>query len=170
MKAEIGVAIACDGWRAALPGAAALCRRAGAAALAANGCGPEPVEIGVLLADDEAVADLNAAYRGRTGATNVLSFAGAGAETGNRAARRAGYPALLGDVVLAFETVAAEAERDARPIAAHTAHLVVHGVLHLLGHDHEEDDDAARMQVLERTALARLGLANPYAPAHAPAA
>ena len=69
---------------------------------------------------------------------------------------------LLGDVVLAFETVTAEAAAQGKPLADHLRHLVVHGVLHLLGHDHEDDDEAAAMEALECAILARMGVPDPY--------
>jgi probable rRNA maturation factor len=152
-------------WRRALPGAASLLRRAARAALAAEagprrgpapGRGtqpPAPGEVTVLLADDAAVRALNARHRGRNAPTDVLAFP-------NDA------PGVLGDVVLAYETTAADAAAEGKRLADHAAHLVVHGVLHLLGHDHARAAEARRMEAAERRILASLGIADPY---HAPA-
>ena len=109
----------------------------------------------ILLADDRAVGALNRRYRGKCGATNVLAFPGA-------APAAQGAPLLLGDIVLARETVVAEARAAALALADRVSHLVVHGALHLLGYDHEEDDAAAEMQAAEARALRRVGVADPY--------
>jgi probable rRNA maturation factor len=138
--------------RAALhagPARAALRALAGAA---------RPVELAILLADDEVVRRLNRDYRGRDKATNVLSFPAA---EGGPAADDAA-PLLLGDVVLAGETVSREARIQRKPVAAHLSHLVVHGVLHLLGYDHSRAAEAHRMEALETEVLAGLGFADPY--------
>ena len=95
---------------------------------------------------------LNARYRGEDRATNVLSFP-----------QKAGP--LLGDVIVAAETVQREALLADKPLEDHMAHLIIHGFLHLLGFDHEEDAEAEKMEQLERLALARLGIADPYAAA-----
>jgi probable rRNA maturation factor len=101
------------------------------------------------------VRALNRRWRGRDSATNVLSFPSGETGAGGRAV-------LLGDVVLAYETVAREAAAQGKTLADHLAHLVAHGVLHLLGFDHAEDAEARRMESLERRVLARLGVADPY--------
>ncbi|MBX3494872.1 MAG: rRNA maturation RNase YbeY [Parvibaculum sp.] len=126
------------------------------AALRAYGAvrGAAPAELSVMLADDARVAALNKTYRGKDGPTNVLSFPSADI---------AGMEAvLLGDVVLARETIAREAEAQAKRFDDHLAHLVVHGVLHLLGHDHASDAEADQMEALEREILQDLGIADPY--------
>jgi probable rRNA maturation factor len=117
-----------------------------------------PAELAVVLADDRLVRRLNREYRGQDAATNVLSFAGLDGpdEPG------AGAPYLLGDVVLARETVVREAREQGKTPADHLAHLVVHGVLHLLGYDHQTAAQAETMENLERAALAELGVADPY--------
>ncbi len=112
-----------------------------------------------MLSEDATVRALNRQWRGQDKPTNVLSFA-AGAETAPP-----GAPCLLGDVVLAYETVAAEAKAQGKPMAHHLCHLVVHGVLHLLGFDHERAAEAERMEALETVILAGLGIADPYEPA-----
>lgn len=154
----VEVSVADAAWGEALADPAGCCRRAAAAALAetlprANGAAP--AELGVVLADDRAVAALNLRYRGRAGPTNVLAF-GAGAP------RAPGAPRMLGDVVLARETVAAEARAAALPLADHASHLIVHGVLHLLGYRHDDDPAAAAMQAAETRALGRIGVADPW--------
>jgi len=103
---------------------------------------------------------LNAHYRHKDKPTNVLSF-----PSGLPEGEVPEEPYPLGDVVLAGETVLQEAGQQGIPVADHVAHLVVHGMLHLLGHDHERDDDAERMEALETKVLAGLGIADPYAKA-----
>jgi probable rRNA maturation factor len=120
------------------------------------------VIVEVTLTDDRAVHALNARYRGRDAPTDVLSFPQFAPDELSRLAAD-GPPVPLGDIVLAYETV----ERDARALkrapADHALHLFVHGVLHLLGHDHEEETAAARMERLEAEILASFGIADPYA-------
>lgn len=115
-----------------------------------------PGEIAIVLTDDAAIRALNKRWRGFDKATNVLSFPAQAAPGGSK-------PLHLGDIVIAFETTAAEAERDKKPFAHHLAHLAVHGYLHLLGHDHESDHEADAMERLETEILARIGVPNPYA-------
>lgn len=120
----------------------------------------EAPEISIVLSDDARQRELNRAFRGIDAPTNVLSFPQWGAGEAQR-----GGP--LGDIVLAYETVRREADAAGKPLCHHTAHLVVHGVLHLLGYDHICDDEADRMEQLERQILARLGILDPYAGADA---
>jgi probable rRNA maturation factor len=116
---------------------------------------PAEGEISVLLTDDAALRDLNRAWRGLDQPTNVLSFPAAKSIN-----RRGG--ALLGDIAVAYETLAREAAANDKLFLHHLAHLVVHGFLHLLGHDHQTDSQADAMEALERAALARLDIADPY--------
>jgi probable rRNA maturation factor len=109
-----------------------------------------PGGVAVLLGADSDVRALNARWRGKDAPTNVLSFPAPGG---------AGY---LGDIALAYETVAAEALAQGKGIRAHAAHLLTHGFLHLLGYDHDADDKAARMEARERAILAGLGYPDPY--------
>lgn len=121
-------------------------------------------EVSVELTDDASVQRLNSQWRGRDRPTNVLSFPQW--DDGDFAAGHPhppGLPVPLGDVVLALETCAAEAGAADRPLAAHVCHLVAHGVLHLLGHDHQDPDAATAMEALERRILAALGHPDPYA-------
>lgn len=134
------------------------------AVLAAVPAPEASVEIGITLADDDRVRALNRDYRGQDRPTNVLSFALQDEAPGHdRAPAVAGAPLLLGDVVLGYETVIAEAAAQGKAPRDHLVHLVVHGVLHLLGYDHRSDAEALDMEGVETHVLAGLGLADPYA-------
>lgn len=109
-------------------------------------------EVAVLLTSDEAMRALNRDLRGRDRSTNVLSFP----------AHESAAP-HLGDIALGLGTCEREALEQGKSLEAHLAHLVVHGTLHLLGHDHENDDEAEAMEALERTILAGVGVSDPYA-------
>ncbi len=113
-------------------------------------------EIAVLLADDARVREVNRQWRAMDRPTNVLSFPGAPPE-------RIAQAPFLGDIILAFETTAAEAKAEDKPLDQHMTHLVVHGVLHLLGYDHKTPGDAERMEGLESAILASLDIPDPYA-------
>ncbi|HWD58754.1 MAG TPA: rRNA maturation RNase YbeY [Stellaceae bacterium] len=119
---------------------------------------PEAAVVDVTLTDDAAQRSLNRIWRGKDASTNVLAFPAADPA----ALLPPGAPLLLGDVVLAFETVRREAAEQEKPLADHLRHLVVHGVLHLLGEDHETDADASAMEAREIAILAELGVPNPY--------
>jgi probable rRNA maturation factor len=137
--------------------------RAAAAALEAE-LGLIACEACVALSSDAEVKELNATYRGKDAPTNVLSFpAGPSIPAGEAEEAR-----FLGDIVVARETVAREAADLGVPIEHHLQHLIVHGLLHLLGHDHETDAEAEEMEALEVRILARLGIADPYAAAGEP--
>jgi probable rRNA maturation factor len=124
--------------------------------LAATGRGGNArSELGLVFSDDTHVRRLNAGWRGKDKPTNVLSFPAF-------PPRADGLPPMLGDVVLASETVAAEAQAEGKPLADHIAHLIVHGILHLIGYDHETDAGAEEMEGLERRILAGLDIPDPY--------
>ena len=131
-----------------------LVERAVSAALAEAGvAADEDTELSCLFCDDITIQGLNRQWRGQDKPTNVLSFPteGPGAEM------------MLGDIAVAFGTVRREAEAESKRIEDHVAHLVIHGTLHLLGEDHETPAEADAMEALETRAMARLGLADPYA-------
>lgn len=141
----IDVEIEDTAWTDALPDAEALSIQAAQAAA-------QDVEIAILLTGDTAVHDLNLRFRGKDAPTNVLSFP-AGDMAGDH----------LGDIALAFGVCAREAAEQGKSLAAHLQHLVAHGVLHLVGYDHEDDAEAEAMEAKEREILAGLGLPDPYA-------
>jgi probable rRNA maturation factor len=122
---------------------------------------PRAAELSVRLTGDEAVRALNAKWRGKDKPTNVLSFPQASAADFADIAAD-GPELMLGDLVLARETCAAEAAEKRIPLDDHAAHLIVHGTLHLLGYDHQDDSAAEEMEGREVRALGRLGIADPY--------
>jgi probable rRNA maturation factor len=154
---DIAVRIEASGWRRRLADPVALARRVARAAMRDAG-GDRAAELAVVLSDDARVRILNRDYRRKDKPTNVLSFPARGPDMPD------GAPLLLGDVVLALETCAREARAQGKTLRAHASHLVVHGVLHLLGHDHPNRRAAERMERRERRILAALGVADPYAP------
>lgn len=123
------------------------------------------VELSVRLTDDAEVQRLNAAYRHKDAPTNVLSFPMVQQDLLETLSNSDDGEVLLGDIVLARETCAREAEDKAIAFADHASHLIVHGALHLLGYDHMEEHEADEMEAIEVRALASLGIANPYQPA-----
>jgi probable rRNA maturation factor len=142
----IDIEVEDEAWTAALPDVEAVVERAAGAAL-----GAVEGDIVVLLTDDEAVRDINARFRDRDRPTNVLSFPAA----------ESAFP-HLGDLTLAYGVCAREAVEQGKTLSDHLSHLVVHGVLHLLGRDHEDDAEAEEMEAEERSILASLGVADPY--------
>jgi probable rRNA maturation factor len=135
-------------WRAQ-PESATILRRAIAAAAAV--VSTPDAELAIVLSDDSAIRALNRQWRGLDKPTNVLSFPAGIAAHGT-----------LGDIVIAFETVAREAAAEGKPFTDHLAHLAVHGFLHLLGYDHATDDEADAMERLESAILAKLAVPDPY--------
>jgi probable rRNA maturation factor len=156
----VALSLDCDAWETAVPDIETLCRTAAETAL--NGAGvdlPALYELSLVLTTDAEVRILNRMWRGQDKPTNVLSF------PGDLDIVHDDAPVLLGDVVIAFETTRREVEDDklAASLSDHLSHLIVHGVLHLLGYDHEIDDEAEAMEQLEIELLAGLGIPNPYA-------
>lgn len=154
---SIDIEVRTDAWRDAVDDPAAVCEAAAASAYGSVDDAPAPAVLSILLSDDDEIAELNRVFRDKSGATNVLSFPAGDA-----------YPdgtVMLGDIAVAFETVRDEAARDGRAVGDHLAHMVVHGVLHLLGLDHQTDAEAEAMETLETAVLKTLGIADPYAAA-----
>ncbi len=146
----------CDSWLGPLPDPQAFARDI----LARVAPGDADAEVGVLFADDAFVRGLNARWRGQDKPTNVLSFPAATASAPGSALPG---PRSLGDIVLAYETVAREAGEAGKPFDHHAAHLLVHGFLHLLGYDHETDAEATVMEACEVRILETLDIPDPYA-------
>ncbi len=115
---------------------------------------PGDGEVSLLLADDAAIGSLNREWRGIDRPTNVLSFPAAKQPSGSAP--------LLGDIAIAYETLAREADEEGKPILHHLAHLVVHGYLHLMGYDHQTDSEAEEMEALERDILRGMRIPDPY--------
>ena len=153
MKLSLDISVPSPLWRR-LPRARPIARETIAAAAESRGLS-EGGDVSLCLADDAALRALNLSWRGIDKPTNVLSFPAAPG--------RPGEAPTLGDIALAYETLAREAEDLGVPLADHYRHLLVHGFLHLIGYDHETDAEAERMEALETKILARLGVADPYA-------
>ena len=150
MSVQIDIMVTSDLWSSS-QAAEATVRRA---ITAAEGFfDPCDAEVSVLLCDDAEIQRLNAAWRGKDKATNVLSFPSPAAQAEAR---------HLGDIAIAYETLEREASEERKLFAHHLSHLALHGYLHLLGFDHETDDDAEEMEELERLILAELGIDDPY--------
>lgn len=153
---EVEVTVACHAWLEACSDAETIVMRAARAVLA-EAVPSEGFIVDVTLSDDDEQRRLNRTYRNKDASTNVLAFPQGGSGTAYR-----DTPKLLGDVVLAFETMSREAAEQRKPLANHLSHLVVHGVLHLLGFDHQTAAEAAAMEVCEVRILAGLGVPDPY--------
>lgn len=155
LPVDIDISVEAGNW----PDEASLTRlvdRAVKAAFAETGVAGRS-ELSLVFSDDAHIRTLNAGWRGKDKPTNVLSFPAFPLVQG------APLPPMLGDIVLAAETVAREAALEDKPVENHITHLVIHGLLHLLGHDHETDAEAEAMEAIERAALARLAIPDPYA-------
>jgi probable rRNA maturation factor len=137
-----------------LPGLSRLAEQAAAAALEGRGISGA---VTLLFTSDDEMKGLNRQWRGKDKPTNVLSFPAPGGMP-----IPAGETPPLGDIALGYQTVCREAAEQGKTLADHTSHLIVHGMLHLLGYDHEEDGEAEDMENEERLILARLGIADPY--------
>jgi probable rRNA maturation factor len=135
-------------------GLEALCGPAEREALAVTGRMPEGFEIAVMGCDDSRIATLNANFRNKPSATNVLSW-----PASNTPPMEGG---ALGDIAIAYETCLREAAEKGISVHHHVTHLLIHGILHLLGYDHISEAEADEMEALEIKALAKLGISNPY--------
>ena len=149
-KLKIDVLVDSDLWQEPAKTRSLVRRAVAQAAATASTTG---TELAIVLTDDSAIRQLNRLWRGIDAATNVLSFP---------SKKTADEPPHLGDIVLAYETIAREAGAEGKPFAHHLAHLVVHGFLHLIGYDHDKDADAETMEQTERKILRRLNIPDPY--------
>jgi probable rRNA maturation factor len=153
------ILVVADCWRAEPEAEAAIDRAIAAAAeIVAADVGDS--ELAIMLTDDAGIQTLNRNWRGIDKPTNVLSFP-ALQPRGERHADDA--PRMLGDIAIAYETTRGEADDEQKPFDHHLSHLAVHGFLHLIGHDHEKDQEAETMEALEREILSQLGIPDPYA-------
>ena len=141
------------------PDAEAVIHRAIEAAAEITDADVADAELAVMLTDDTGIRTLNNNWRSIDKPTNVLSFP-ALQPTGNEPGDA---PRMLGDIAIAYETTRREADEEQKPFDHHLSHLAVHGFLHLIGYDHENDDDAEDMEALEREILSQLGIPDPYA-------
>jgi probable rRNA maturation factor len=152
------ILVTADCWQAE-PSAEAVIHRAIETAAEIADAGTGDAELAVMLTDDGGIRTLNCNWRGIDKPTNVLSFPALqpSGDTPDDLLR------MLGDIAIAYETTRREADEEAKPFEHHLSHLAVHGFLHLIGYDHENDDDAEAMEALERDILAQLGIPDPYA-------
>ena len=154
------VSITKNDWATAILGVDEVCRRAASAAFDASA---DPsmmdVEVSILLSDDEKLKALNRKYRNTDKATNVLSFSSL---INSKAFSFVQKPLLLGDIVVAYEATHDEAKMENKKLEDHLSHLVIHGMLHLLGHDHESKEQAELMESIEIQTLKSLGVSDPY--------
>ncbi len=153
---DLQIAVAVDGWpaedelRQLASGAVdAVMRKLGITL-------STPSELSFLFADNDAVCEINERWRGIAKPTNVLSFPAI------EKVDHLQLPPVLGDIVLALETVSSEAALENKPFDNHLSHLIVHGLLHIFGYDHQSDDEAAEMEALETAILATLAIPDPY--------
>ena len=153
------VLVVADCWQDE-PDAEAVIQRAIAAAAETVDADVADAELAVMLTDDSGIRTLNSNWRGVDKATNVLSFPALQPAAGGR--REDDAPRMLGDIAIAYQTMRREADDEQKPFDHHLSHLAVHGFLHLIGYDHENDDDAEAMETLEQEILAQLGIPDPY--------
>lgn len=151
------VLVVADCWQSE-PDAEAVIQRAVAVAAEIADADTGEAEIAVMLTDDAGIRTLNSNWRGIDKPTNVLSFPALQPTAG----APADAPRMLGDIAIAYETTRKEADDEEKPFDHHLSHLAVHGFLHLIGYDHEKDDDAEAMEGLEREILVQLGIPDPY--------
>jgi len=160
IEVQIDVIVRSARWRKR-PTAKTIVKKAVlAAAIAAS---TRPIELAIVLSNDSAIRALNRDWRGKNAPTNVLSFPVPGQPPRRARGKRPNPSPYIGDIVIAYETVAREAKAQDKPFGYHLAHLAIHGFLHLHGYDHENDREAQTMERLERQILARLAIPDPYA-------
>jgi probable rRNA maturation factor len=153
------VLVVAECWQAE-PEAEAIILRAIEAAAGLADADVGEAELAVMLTDDAGIRTLNSNWRGIDKPTNVLSFE-ALQPTGDSSPDDA--PRMLGDIAIAYQTTRKEADDEHKPFDHHLSHLAIHGFLHLIGYDHENDADAETMETFEREILAQLGIPDPYA-------
>jgi probable rRNA maturation factor len=153
------VLVVADCWQTE-PDAEAVIQRAIATAAETVDADIGEAELAVMLTDDAGIRTLNSNWRGIDKPTNVLSFP-ALQPTGQGGADDP--PRMLGDIAIAYQTSRMEADDEQKPFEHHLSHLAIHGFLHLIGYDHEKDDDAETMEALEAEILAQLGIPDPFA-------
>ena len=152
----VEIAVECAAWENAIPELESFANSVAQASMAELASErPSDAEVSLLFCDDLEIQKLNARWRKQDKPTNVLSFP-SGASIPGASAR------LLGDIAIAFETVARESSNEQKSLRDHTAHMIVHGLLHLLGYDHEAEAEAESMEGRERAILARLGIPDPF--------
>ena len=165
MRLYPDILIQAERWQEKLPGAPALVERVctHVATLSPTGAAfPGELEVSIVLCDDAFIQTLNASYRGKNTATNVLSFPSFTLKPGQPLPENAALEVTLGDVIIALETVEREATEGNKTFEAHVTHMLVHGMLHLLGYDHIMEADAEAMEALEVAILKELGINSPY--------
>ncbi len=156
----VDISLQDDSWTAHTTTEALVRDAIAAAAAVLDRHADENTEVSVALTGDDQIARLNETYRGKAGSTNVLSFAAC--EGGMPDVHTEGQATFIGDIVLAYETIVREALEQGKTFENHLCHLVVHGFLHCLGYDHEDDAQAREMENLERAALERMAIPDPY--------
>lgn len=161
MTLALDFAIEDDRWPDTAPWYRERALRAAELTLLFAGVEPRDCEISVLLCDDARIAELNADFRGKPAPTNVLSWPSEAVSPAEAPVKA--EDGFLGDIAIARETVEKEALEQQISVEDHVTHLIAHGILHLLGYDHETEADAEVMEGLERKALAAMGIADPYA-------
>jgi probable rRNA maturation factor len=153
------VLVTADCWQAE-PSAETVIHRAIEAAAEIADADTGDAELAVMLTDDTGIRTLNGNWRGIDKPTNVLSFP---ALQPTAPPKPGDAPRMLGDIAIAYQTMRREADDEGKPFDHHLSHLAVHGFLHLIGYDHEDEDDAEAMEALETEILAQLGIPDPYA-------
>lgn len=154
---HIDLLVEAEGWQTPDELKAIAHKAVGAAIAELGAHGEMPSELSLVFSNDAGIRDLNAGWRGKDKPTNVLSFPAFAVAPGDP------LPPMLGDIVLAIETISRESSLEEKPFEHHLIHLIVHGFLHLLGFDHETDEEAEVMEAMERRVLARLAIPDPYA-------
>lgn len=153
---EITLHIKDERWEERIPNISTLTQKAVSKTLQFLQLGILDLEMSVVFADDPFLQEYNVRYRGKDKPTNVLSFSALGTPLVVKEGDN------LGDIMIAYETMEKEAQAQGKTLQDHTVHIIVHGVLHLIGYNHEEDDEAEKMEKTEIEILKTLGVQNPY--------